>query len=353
MDVKQKLEEIVELMNPLLEKEWQVLLDQKYGFNQREKDLIEKMVLHAKEHNLRSAKRLRASLVYYGFLLNSDLDEKIYRAMCGAEMVHTALLMHDDVMDKDSLRRGKPTTHYYFGNGESNHYGESMAYSLGDSVTARGYSLVLNCGFEDKRVILATSHLLQSIVYTGYGQAFDVSLEQYVDWSEEDVIALHKTKTAIYTYENPLYIGAILGGCDEKVLEILSRYAMEGGVAFQLQDDVLGVFGDSDKTGKSDDSDLLQGKRTLLIKYALDKASSEQRKAMEKVWGKQQALEVDIKKAKKVLMEIGSLDYSMKISREYAKKAAGIAKELYPLVKNKEAVDYLVGIAIYMVEREV
>ncbi len=349
MDIKEKLREIVALMDPILEKEWGELLDQNFGFNQRQKELVLNMLDHAKEHNLRPAKRLRASLVYWAFLLNSKFDEKIFKAMAAVEFVHTGLLMHDDFMDRDAVRRGKPTTHVYFAGGDL-HHGESMAVNIGDLVFTHGFRLLLNTGFAKSGEV--TDHMLSSIVKTAYGQAFDVHLEKYSDWNEEDVIALHKAKTAIYTYENPLYIGAILGGCKKEILEILSRYSMEAGVAFQLQDDVLGVFGDSEKTGKSDNSDLLQGKRTLLVLKALGRANGEQKADVMAVWGKQSAEKYEVEKAKLAIKETGSLAYSMEVSVAYAKRAQIIATELYPLCHNKEAVDYLVGVAQYMVERE-
>ncbi len=349
MDIKEKLKEIVVLMDPILEKEWSELITADFGFNQRQKDLVRKMLLHAKEHNLRPAKRLRASLVYWAFLLNSEFDKKIYKAMAAVEFVHTGLLIHDDFMDRDAVRRGRPTTHVYFGEGDL-HHGESMAVNIGDLVFTHGFRLMLNTGLAKSGEV--TDHMLSSIVKTAYGQAFDVHLEKYSDWNEEDVIALHKAKTAIYTYENPLHIGAILGGCNQTVLGILSRYSMEAGVAFQLQDDVLGVFGDSEKTGKSDNSDLLQGKRTLLVLRTLERSNPEQKEAIMAVWGKQSAEVDEVEKAKLAIKETGSLAYSMDISVQYARKAQEIARELYSECKNKEAVDYLVGVAQYMVERE-
>ena len=108
------------------------------------------------------------------------------------ELVHAALLMHDDFMDEDQTRRGGPTTHMYFGGG---HYGDSMAVDIGDALLCLGFELV-----EDKEI-------LRAIVNTAYGQAYDVSLEKFGKWTEDDVLTMHKAKTAIYTYENPLFIG--------------------------------------------------------------------------------------------------------------------------------------------------
>jgi geranylgeranyl diphosphate synthase type I len=268
------------------------------------------------------------------------------------ELVHTALLMHDDFMDQDDIRRGRPTTHKYFEEGDI-HHGESMAVNVGDAVLLLGYQLLNASGYEAEKIILAERQLLRGVVNTAYGQAYDVCLDKYNDWNEDDVIALHKAKTAIYTYENPLFVGAILAGLKGEVFEILHDYSVDGGVAFQLQDDVLGVYGNPEKTGKSANSDLLQGKVTLLILKALENGTEEQRQIIKKVWGKRKAKNSDIEMAKKAIKESGSHSYSMDVSREYAKKAVETAEKLRQLNLNEEAIDYIRGIAEYMVHREV
>lgn len=353
MDVKESLEKIIKLMDGQLAMYWNEEISKDFGFNQRQKDLVRKLLEHAKEHNLRPAKRLRASLVYYGYLLGkNEVEEKIRQPMEAIELVHTALLMQDDVMDQDDLRRGMPTTHKFFENGDA-HFGESIAYTLGDSVLTMGYERLLKSDFDRNLTIKATLKLLRGAVNTGFGQAFDVGLEKISDWIEEDVIALHRAKTAIYTYENPLFIGAILAGLEGEVFEILHQYSMDGGVAFQLQDDILGVFGDSEKTGKSDDSDLLQGKRTLLVLKTLELGNEQQKAAIRNIWGKRKAKGIDVELAKKAIRESGSLEYSGKKSKELALAAMQTAERLRKLNLNSEAVDYIQGIAKYMVEREI
>jgi len=353
MDVKQTLNNFVGIIDEKLNAYWQTELERGFGFSQKQKDLVKKMLLHAQEHNLRAAKRIRGSFVYYGYQLGKPADDRIWNAAMGVELVHTALLMHDDVMDQDDVRRGKPTTHKFF-EGDDPHYGESIAYTLGDAVLTIGYELVLRSEFESDLVIKATEKLLRGVTNTAYGQAYDVSLEKMVDtWEEEDVIVLHKAKTAIYTYENPLYIGAILAGLGEDVLKILTDYSMDGGVAFQLQDDILGVYGDPEKTGKSANSDLLQGKVTLLILKTLSDGNEQQIEALKKVWGKRQANIEDIENAKKAIVDSGSLEYSRTISRDYAAKAAKTAERLRDFNLNKEAIDFIQGVAEYMVNRDV
>lgn len=353
MGAKETLIKFVKVIDQKLETYWQTELDRQFGFNQKQKELVKKMLDHAGEHNLRAAKRIRGAFTYYGYMLGKPVDDRIWKAAVGVELVQTALLMHDDVMDQDDVRRGQPTTHKFFEEGDP-HHGESMAYTLGDTVLTMGYESVLNSDFETEKVIRATQKLLRGITNTAYGQAYDISLEKMLDRAtEDDVIALHKAKTAIYTYENPLFIGAILAGLGSEVLEILHDYSMDGGVAFQLQDDILGIYGAPEKTGKSANSDLLQGKVTLLILKTLRNGSAKQIGDLKKVWGKRSAAPADIEKAKQAIIDSGALEYSRNISRDYARRAVVTAEKLRDLKLNKEAIDFIQGVAEYMVEREV
>lgn len=350
---KQKLEHYITLIDPHLEAYWHTELDRKFGFNEKQKKLIEEVLMHAKEHNLRPAKRLRSSFVHYAYLLgDTEVDERIWNVAVSLELVHTALLMHDDLMDQDIVRRGKPTTHEYFKNGDT-HYGNAMAVNVGDVVLCAGFQLLHESGFSGKPLSDAMSKMLRGITNTAFGQAYDVTLEKLKhEWTEDDVVAMHKAKTSVYTYENPLFIGAYLANLPSGAYSILHDYAMDGGVAFQMQDDILGVFGDTEKTGKSANSDLLQGKATLLIMKVFHEGSPSQVQALEKVWGKREAVQAQIDDAKQAIIDSGSLEYSSKVSRELAGRAAQYAENLHRLHLNPDSIEYIQGIAQYMVERQ-
>lgn len=330
---RQTLKAYVAEIDPKIARYFDEEIKREFGFNARQVQLVREMLEHAREYILRPTKRLRASFVHYGYKLSGkEPDERVWRAAVGVELVHAALLMHDDFMDEDQTRRGGPTTHEYFGGG---HYGESMAVDVGDVLLCLGFEMV------------GEKSIFRAIANTAYGQAYDVSLENFGKWTEDDVLTLHKAKTAIYTYENPLFIGVHLAKLPKQVLEILHEYSMDGGVAFQLRDDVLGVFGDPKETGKSANSDLLQGKCTLLVLKALD------RPEVRKVWGNKNASEKEIEVAKQAIRDSGSLEYSLTLMQRIAGNAAKSAARLRGLKLNPEAIDYLQGIAEYMVEREV
>jgi len=365
---KESLKKLVVQIDERLGDYWDSEIEKGFGFEESQKKLVKEVLLHAKEHNMRPAKRVRASFVYYGYLLgknsrNQELKESrtqiikavsegIWKVMEGVELVHTALLMHDDFMDEDMLRRGLPTTQEFFSRGDK-HYGESMAVNVGDAVLCLGYERVLDCGLDKEKVLEGAKILMRGITYTAFGQMYDVTLPKLGELTEEKVLAVHRAKTSIYTFQNPLIIGGVLVGLSNEILEVLKEYAYKGGVAFQLQDDVLGLFGKTEKTGKSVDSDMLQGKSTLLIAKTLEMGNEAQKKNLLSAWGNKKATEKEIEAAKEAIKESGSLEYSINKAKILAREAMAVAENLERYDLDQEAIDYLKGIAEYIVTREV
>lgn len=349
---KKTLEEYVPQIDQKLTTLWDKEINRHFGFNARQREVVKQLLIHSKEHNLRPSKRLRGSFVNYGYALSNLVpNDDIWKAACAIELVHTGILMHDDFMDRDDTRRGGPTTHKFFEQILKNsHLGEAMCVTVGDAIFWYGFELLAECGN-----LGAVTQLIRACVDTAYGQAYDVSLESFIDWTEDDVITLHKAKTAIYTYQNPLFIGMKLAGItNPSVYKIIEDYSMDGGVAFQLQDDILGVFGTPEKTGKSADSDLLQGKCTLMVLHLLQKGTKEQIAALKKVWGKLTASKSDLDLAKKALQASNSYEYNKQMAKDFAQKAANTAAKLRSINDlNSKAIDYIQGIAEYMVIREV
>jgi geranylgeranyl diphosphate synthase type I len=255
-------------------------------------------------------------------------------------------------MDEDKLRRGLPTTQEYFANGDK-HYGEGMAVMTGDAVLLMGYQMILESGFESDLIHKVMKQVLRGVTNTALGQAYDVSLPKLGEITEDKVLALHFAKTALYTYENPLLSGALLSKQGPEVIEKLKKYAEYGGVAFQLQDDILGLYGDPKETGKSSDSDLLQGKVTLLIVEAMEKASKEEKRNLKGIWGNREASRNELDKVKEIIKKTGAYDSSKRIAVGLAEKAVIEAQKLRKMGVNTEAIDFIEGISAYMVEREV
>lgn len=341
---KKALEEFVPVIDAKLSGYFDTEIAKNFGFNDRQKIVARDALVHSKEHNLRASKRIRGSFVNYGFKLSGKpINDLVWNASMGVELIHTALLMHDDIEDRDEMRRGGPTTHkFYEAKFKNTHLGVGMGINVGDTILCMGFEKLMECNN-----ISVMNQMLRSITNTAHGQSYDITLEGLGNWTEEDVIVLHKAKTAIYTYENPLIIGAMLAGLNSDTFTLLHDYAMDGGVAFQLQDDILGVFGTPEKTGKSADSDLKQGKCTLLVLKAFD------RPEVKKVWGDMNASRSDLDAAKKAIIDSGSYQYNKDLAANYARKAAATANKLRDLNLDLDSIDYIQGIAEYMVEREV
>lgn len=359
---KKSLVNFVGKMDERLSFLWKEELEKNFGFNETQRGMVEKMLKHASEHNLRAAKRIRAAFAWYGWNLISGMDSRLHKnsnrggdiwKVCeGIELVHTALLMHDDFMDRDTVRRGGQTTQEFFADGDQ-HFGESMAVCLGDAVLCLGFERVQRSGFEAEKTLKVMNQLQRGIANTAFGQAYDAYLPKLEKLDEKNVLDLHRAKTAIYTYENPLIIGGLLAGLPNEALDILREYSVMGGIAFQLQDDILGIFGDEEKTGKSVNSDLLQGKVTLMVVKTMELGSETQKKDLLAVWGKQKANAEEIEKAKLAIQESGAYEYNKQIAVDYARKAVEVAKRLRKLNLNSESIDFIEGVAEYMVERDV
>jgi geranylgeranyl diphosphate synthase, type I len=349
---KERLLGVMQEVDARLAIYWEEEIGREFGYDDDQRALVKRMLSHAREHNLRAGKRLRASLVLAGYELGMESDESVWSVAMAVEIIHTALLIHDDFMDGDTLRRGKPTTHMEWAQGDT-HYGETMAVNIGDGVLMLGFEMIARSDMDDDKKILVLKQILRGIANTAWGQAYDVSLSKVSDVKTGNVLALHRAKTSLYTYENPLLAGALMAGVDKEVIEVLKKYAEYGGVAFQIQDDILGVYGDPGMTGKSDDSDIRQSKVTTLLTEMVEVLSEAEKERLGQIWGKQDANESEIAEIKKMIRDSGAYDRSKQMAVDLARQAVGVVRDLRKMGCRSEAVDYLEGIALYMVEREV
>ncbi|MCS7139194.1 MAG: polyprenyl synthetase family protein [Candidatus Nezhaarchaeota archaeon] len=293
----------------------------------RQKRVIEEIA----RFTMSGGKRIRPSLVVLGYAGSKGvIDGRIIKASISIELAHSYLLIHDDIMDRDELRRGRPTVWKVFeglhkdayGYEGATHYGFSMAIIAGDLAATYAIQALLQSEYEENAILRAVKLMQDVIEKTGYGQILDMALEKepLSAVKEEDVLKVNELKTAVYTVEGPLKIGGILARADDDLLEAYSNYAIPVGIAFQLQDDVLGVFGDEAVVGKPVGSDIREGKRTLLVIKAWESATPEQRRVLEKVLGNREASREDIEAVRDIIRSSGALDYikelALKLSSE-------------------------------------
>lgn len=307
-------------------------------------------------------KRLRPSFVYYTYKLSGGENEsEIIKIAAAIELVHVFLLVEDDFMDIASKRRGYPTINETYRKWhaknlykkDSTHFGNTIAVNVGLICDHIALNVINNSNFNLELIKKAVNQLNNQIIITGHGQIHDMLNEVRSELTEEDIINVLYWKTGIYTYNNPIQVGAILAGAEDDKLEMLAKYAIPGGVAFQIQDDILGTFGDEASTGKSADGDVIEGKQTLLTYHAYNKANKNQKRILEEVIGNPQATHEDVDKVREIMTETGSLEISKKKALDLVIEAKNaLLKYKDDAGWTDEGVDYLEGIADYMIERK-
>jgi geranylgeranyl diphosphate synthase type I len=232
---------------------------------------------------LGGGKRLRPAFAYWGFRGAGGVDsDEVIAAVAALELVQASALIHDDVMDASDTRRGEPAMHRRFAtmhaandwDGDGDAFGASSAILLGDLCLAWSDELLRCSGLDAPALLRARPvfDLMRTEVIAG--QYLDVHAQATADTSLRRAITVARYKSARYTVERPLLLGAALGEADEELELAYSGYGLPLGEAFQLRDDILGVFGDPARTGKPAGDDLREGKRTYLVAAALETATT-------------------------------------------------------------------------------
>lgn len=248
--------------------------------------------------------------------------KKILPIALAVEIIHDFLLIHDDIIDQSDRRRGKSTIHKRYGKLFGSHYGISQAIILGDIACFEAFKLIDMADFEDDLKIAAQKRLLVTLIETGYGEALDVEYV-YKKPTFSAIWQMTQAKTATYSFVGPLTCGAILGKVKKAQLESLVTLGLAAGTAFQLHDDILGLFGDEEVIGKSVLSDLREGKNTLLIYKAKELAKADARRVLDRLWGKRDANFDELQKVKKIITDSGALAWCESEQERLIRSAKG------------------------------
>ena len=241
---------------------------------------------------LGGGKRLRPIFAWWGWRgvggsPGGSRAAAVLRAASSLELIQACALVHDDLMDHSTTRRGAPTVHIDFaarhraagwlGSGER--FGAAVAVLLGDLALAWADDMLRGAGLRPDE--LHRAHAVWQAMRTELfgGQYLDVLTQARGDESAEAALRIDRYKTAAYTVERPLHLGAAIGDADPALVAAYRRFGADIGVAFQLRDDLLGMFGDPAVTGKPAGDDLREGKRTLLLACGLRTADEQRRTA--------------------------------------------------------------------------
>lgn len=246
-------------------------------------------IQHLREFVLGGGKRIRPTYGWVGFtgargLESTDEDPAaVLRAVSSLEFIQGCALIHDDIIDASDTRRGNPTVHRAAASchresgwlGDADAYGEHIAILIGDLSLVWADDMWHSSGLSHAALDRAAEPWRAMRTEVIGGQILDIALESTGDESEELAQAVNRFKTAAYTIERPLHLGAAIAGAGEDTIAALRAYGRDIGIAFQLRDDLLGVFGDPEITGKPAGDDLREGKRTVLYSLALQAADQQ------------------------------------------------------------------------------
>lgn len=287
-------------------------------------------------------KRLRPYLVLRSCeLVGGDPNVAVPFA-AALEVLHNFTLIHDDIMDNDSLRRGVPTVHA--------RWGVPVAIASGDLLFAKVYEAIVE---PDVRKVLPCERVLDCIervtdttISICEGQVLDISFPSISEVTEEDYLSMVGGKTSSL-FRICAEIGAIMGGGDSDEVARIGSFAWNAGIAFQIVDDILGATANEESLGKPVGSDLREGKKTLIIIHALEHASPDERAAIEKVLGAETASASDIEVANEALVSIGSIAYAQEKARYHAMKS----KDMLVLFPDSSAKKDLLELVDYFMER--
>ena len=245
---------------------------------------------------LDSGKRLRPLFAFTGFAAaGGSLEKPVVRAMAALELLQACALIHDDLMDGSDTRRGKPSIHRHFESmhvqdeleGFAPHYGLSAAVLLGDLALVWSDQMLNSAGLTTDQCARVLPYYNEMRVELMAGQFLDIHEQTQKTTSVDRSMTIARYKSGKYTIERPLHLGAAMTpNPSPEIFAALSAYGLPLGEAFQLRDDLLGVFGDPSVTGKPAGDDLREGKRTVLIAMTNDRQSESQREIARKHFGK-------------------------------------------------------------------
>ncbi|NMA19172.1 MAG: polyprenyl synthetase family protein [Lentisphaerae bacterium] len=262
------------------------------------------------------------------------------------EMFHTWTLLHDDVIDHDSLRRGQETGHvrgarlgredFQLPAKQAAEYGQSLAILAGDVLQGEVVHLLSTAAEipAEKRLklIAGLSGRLNPELLAGEQLDIEMACRPLESISEEEILEMMRLKTGVllgFCAES----GAIIGSSkdsDQGLPEALRQFGEFCGIAFQLQDDILGMTGTEEVLGKNIGSDLREGKRTLLLRKAWKQCTDKQRAELSAVLGNEQANSAELARATRIILESGALQQTSELAEQYQKKALDILQKALP-----------------------
>jgi len=275
----------------------------------------------AARHLLKAGgKRLRPFITIKSCEAEGGTEVEAMPLACAIELLHNFTLIHDDIMDKDAMRRNVKTVHTI--------YGEPIAILAGDYLFAKAFEVSSNSPrLKPESVLMANRRLADAMVVLAEGQTMDTQFEHEDEVTEFEYVQMVRMKTSSL-YSASAYVGGCAADASKHELQLLESFGDAFGIAFQIRDDILGLTGQVDRLGKPVGSDLQKGKKTLIILKALEQLTPAKRKQILTLMRSQEARPDEIQEATELLLETGAKNYAETRMKEYAEKALSALSKL-------------------------
>jgi geranylgeranyl diphosphate synthase type I len=307
-------------------------LDSNYSLN-KVSPFLSKSI---KEFIRAKGKRLRPLLFLIGYLgFAKKTAPGLYRSALALELLHDFMLVHDDVIDKSEIRRGKLSLYasfnkYLYPCKNLKFNGQDLAIAAGDVIYALAMEAFLSVKETPKNKEKALRMFIQAALYTASGEFLELlmSAKDITKASKEDIYKIYDLKTARYTFAAPLSMGAELAGAGKKNVKMISNYGIYLGRAFQIKDDILGIFAEEKETGKSSLTDLQEAKKTILIWRAYQQGSKKDKSFIRKILAKRTVLRGDLLRMRKIILDTKTLEFAKGQICRYINKAIALSESL-------------------------
>lgn len=291
-------------------------------------------------------------------LLDDRMTTVCLRLGAAMELIQSLLLIHDDIMDQDDLRRGKPSVHTQYIHlvqgrkaGDPQRLGESLGICAGDVSGFLAFEILAALDLEPtllRELFALTSHELTLVGLAQMSDVYNGGIAAEVGF--EDIIQLYRYKTGRYTFSLPLMSGALCAGADQKCRQLLGDLGELFGIIFQIKDDDLGLFGSSERTGKPLGSDIRDDKKTLHRFFLFERADVSERKVFREIFGHRNASEKDVQLVLNRMEGLGVREHIDTELERYAEQARHLIAKLDQTTRWGR--DTLEGLLAYNLERE-
>jgi geranylgeranyl pyrophosphate synthase len=278
------------------------------------------------EFVLRKGKRLASCstlLVYKGY--KGKVDNMILDVCAGIEIYRHSILIHDDLVDADNLRRGGKSLHRAFTENHNNRFGEGTAVFVGNIAYALAFEAIINSGFPEEKIARSLLLISKSYQEVNESQILDLLFEyKNVDVNEWRIMA---SKRAASLFKATIIIGAILGDAPERDIKLLEGAARNMGYSFDIQDDIIDTFANEEQYGRFPCGDIIRGKKPLQVVYALNSVDKEKTGNLRDHLGKKSLNHRDVDRIRTAIKESGGLEAAKKELKEYAEKTIALISQ--------------------------